>query len=123
MGPEHELYASPASYRPFEQGPKNCIGQTLVYNEIRVAIIMAARIFDIKPAYDEWDAIKQQEMGILARLRRKTFGEPIKTVHGYRAYQTERAGTHPADGYPCRVSLRSVQGAGKVLSHQNLLQQ
>jgi hypothetical protein len=29
----------------------------------------------------------------------------VKTVHGDMAYQTEKAGTHPADGYPYRISL------------------
>jgi len=49
----HQLYPNPAAFRPFEQGPRNCIGQTLVYNEIGTVLIMTARIFDISPVYDE----------------------------------------------------------------------
>lgn len=104
---EHELYPNPAAFRPFEQGPRSCIGQNLVYNEMRILLVMTARVFDIKPAYDEWDAMKLANEGPLPKLARFAGlgGNQIKTVHGERAYQTEKAGTHPADGYPCRVSL------------------
>ncbi|PYH90485.1 cytochrome P450 [Aspergillus ellipticus CBS 707.79] len=102
----HELYPDPAAYRPFEQGPRNCIGQTLVYNEMRVVLVMTARQFDIRPAYDEWDAMKPKTEGLVARFMGLGAGNPVrKTVDGDRAYQTEKAGTHPADGYPCRATL------------------
>ncbi|KAF2180348.1 cytochrome P450 [Zopfia rhizophila CBS 207.26] len=103
--PDHELYPNPAAYRPFEQGLRNRIGQTLVYNEMRILMIMTARVIDIKPAYDEWDALKEKEVGLFARVVRKFAGEPIKTVHGDRAYQTKKVGTHPANGYPCHVDI------------------
>jgi len=109
VGPEHELYPKSVStaYRPFEHGSRNCIAQTLVYNELRVALIMTVRSFDISPAYSEWDACKQASEGLLASLLKK-FGiksEEPNTVLGERAYQTTRSGAHPADRYPCRVSL------------------
>ena len=101
----HEFYPYAAAYRPFEQGPRSCIAQTLVYNEIRIAMIMTARTFDISPAYDEWDARERREMGFVGQLKTRIFGEPVKTVHGDRAYQTEKAGTHPANGYPFHVKI------------------
>jgi cytochrome P450 len=109
VGPDHKLYPKSAltAYRPFEHGTRNCIAQTLVYNELRVALIMTARSFDIVPAYGEWDARKQAREGFLALLM-KRFGlksEESRTVLGERAYQTTRSGAHPADRYPCRVSL------------------
>ena len=109
VGVDHELYPNPSAYRPFEQGPRNCIGQTLVYNEIRIVMVMTLRLFDIKPAYDEWDAMKSSNEGRLKKLIRCAGScgqaEDIKAVHGERAYQAEKTLMHPADGYPCRVTL------------------
>lgn len=107
--PGYELYTEPNSgaFRPFEHGPRNCIGQTLVYNEMRIVLILTARTFDIHSAYEEWDALQLEYEGLLTRLARKLGlkGEDIKTVRGERAYQTVKPGSHPADGYPCRVGL------------------
>lgn len=106
---DDELYPNPAAYRPFEQGPRNCIGQTLVYNEMRIVMVMTIRLFNIQPAYDEWDEMKARNEGLPKKLIRWAGfhggAQPITTVHGERAYQTEKAGTHPADGYPCRVTF------------------
>ncbi|KAJ5652032.1 hypothetical protein N7507_009458 [Penicillium longicatenatum] len=104
--PGHELYPVPGAWRPFEQGPRNCIGQTLVYNEIRVLLAMSLRLFDISPAYEEWDALKLQNQGWVSRLTGR-FGKAVpNTVNGERAYQTEKA-AFPVDDYPCRISLRA----------------
>lgn len=102
---DSELYPNLDAYRPFEQGPRGCIGQTLVYNEIRIVMIMTARTFDIKPAYDEWDVLKEKELSVLGKAKRSIVGTPVRTMHGDRAYQTEKAGAHPVDGYPCHVSI------------------
>ncbi|KAF2707700.1 cytochrome P450 [Pleomassaria siparia CBS 279.74] len=107
--PGHELYPKSVltAYRPFEHGSRNCIAQTLVYNELRVALILTAPRFNIEPAYDEWDADSRSREGLFTRLMRSVDlkGEECKTVSGERAYQTTRSGAHPADRYPCRVSL------------------
>ncbi|KAI0479535.1 putative cytochrome P450 [Xylariaceae sp. FL0804] len=103
VGPEHELYPDQAAYRPFEQGPRNCIGQTLVFNELRIGLILTCRDLEISNAYSDFDAQKEREMGIWGRLKRKVVGEPIRTVNGDRAYQTDSGGLHPVDGFPCYV--------------------
>jgi hypothetical protein len=104
--PGHELYPVPGAWRPFEQGPRNCIGQTLVYNEIRVLLAMSLRLFDISPAYEEWDALKLQNQGLVSRLTGRFGKAVLNTVNGERAYQTEKA-AFPVDDYPCRISLRA----------------
>ncbi|KAF2875734.1 cytochrome P450 [Massariosphaeria phaeospora] len=104
---DHELYPNPGAYRPFEQGPRACIGQTLVYNEMRTVLALTGRSFEISPAYDEWDREQERSEGWMKKLGKRVglVREMPRTVHGDRAYQTEKAGTHPADGYPCRVEL------------------
>ena len=92
VGPEHPLYPVRGAWRPFEFGPRNCVGQTLVTLDVRVALVMTVREFDINDAYEEWDRLHPTK--------------DIKTVRGERAYQVSSGGAHPADGFPCRVSLR-----------------
>ncbi|PHH67383.1 hypothetical protein CDD81_152 [Ophiocordyceps australis] len=104
VGPEHELYPDPAAYRPFEQGPRNCIGQTLVWNELKIAVILVCRELEIREAYADFDAQREAERGLLDRLKIGVFGQPIKTAYGERAYQTDTGGLHPANGFPCYVS-------------------
>ncbi|KAF2726543.1 sterigmatocystin biosynthesis P450 monooxygenase StcS [Polyplosphaeria fusca] len=92
--PGHELHPQPGAWRPFELGPRNCIGQALVLIEFRVILACLVREFDIAPAYDEWDE-KQSRKG-------------VKLLRGERAYQVEKGAAHPVDEYPCRVKLACV---------------
>lgn len=108
VGPEHDLHPDPSAFRPFEQGPRNCIGQTLVWNELRVAIILTCRDLEIRDAYDDFDAKRESELGGVGKMKRTLFGQPVKTVHGELAYQTDSGGLHPANGYPCYVQRANV---------------
>lgn len=108
VGSEHELYPQPGAWRPFELGPRACIGQTLSTNELKIVLVLAVRKYDVKPAYEEHDKMK---MGSAGRMR-QVFGglefgaEKIGAYRGDRAYQTEKAGAHPSEAYPCYVSTR-----------------
>jgi cytochrome P450 len=93
VGQDHELYPVKGAWRPFEFGPRNCIGQGLVMLELRVVLAIVASQLDISPAYDQWDKI-----------------HPVtgpKEVDNERAYQIEKGGAHPADMYPCTVSFKA----------------
>lgn len=94
VGPEDPLYPVKGAWRAFEFGPRGCIGQTLALLELRIALVMTLREFDITSAYDEWDGLHPRDS--------------VKQVNGHRAYQAEKGGggAHPADGVPCRVTLR-----------------
>lgn len=91
-----EKHLSPAvkgAWRPFEHGPRNCIGQELATLEIRLILALTLREFKIESAYDEWDKVKQRKRP--------------KTVDGDRAYQILSGAAHPSDGFPCRVSINA----------------
>lgn len=98
-GPEDPLYTGgpkpKGAWRPFEQGPRNCIGQTLVMLELKIALVLTAREIDVIPVYEEWDALHVKGEKV------------IKMVNGDRAYQEEKIAAHPADGFPVRLQLRS----------------
>lgn len=92
VGPEHPLYPVKGGWRPFEHGPRNCVGQTLAMLDMHITLVLVVREFEVRHAYDEWDAMHPKKS--------------VKSVNGERAYQTMTAGSHPADGFPCRVTLR-----------------
>ncbi|KAL8861293.1 MAG: hypothetical protein Q9178_002165 [Gyalolechia marmorata] len=45
------------AWRPFEYGPRNCIGQELAYIELKIFMVLTLRDFDIRPAYEEQDKL------------------------------------------------------------------
>ncbi|KAL8727061.1 MAG: hypothetical protein Q9166_006304 [cf. Caloplaca sp. 2 TL-2023] len=87
---DHELYPVQNAWRPFERGPRNCIGQELALTEIKIILAMTVRDFDFADQYEEFDALRNNPRG--------------RQVNGQRAYMMRRPGTFPADHYPCKVT-------------------
>ncbi|KAI0387352.1 cytochrome P450 [Hypomontagnella monticulosa] len=83
------LYPPKNAWRPFEMGPRNCIGQELVSVEVRLILALTAREFDFEDAYPE-DA---------------------PSWMGDKAYQVTNpeiaATAHIKDGLPVRIKVRS----------------
>ncbi|KAF2649458.1 cytochrome P450 [Lophiostoma macrostomum CBS 122681] len=103
----HELHPKPGAWRAFEAGPRNCIGQTLAIMEMKIALAMTARTFVIEPAYEEFQSIQRNRKSWLmsvavSMLPRKA---QMNTYRGDVVFQTEKAGAHPSEGYPCRITL------------------
>ncbi|MCJ1394721.1 hypothetical protein MMC18_007601 [Xylographa bjoerkii] len=92
VGPENPYYPVKGAWRPFEFGRRNCVGQTLVMLDVKTVLVMTLREFDIRPAYEEWDKLHPSK--------------GMKIVAAERAYLVSHGGAHPADGYPCRVTVR-----------------
>ncbi|KAK8006023.1 hypothetical protein PG991_012320 [Apiospora marii] len=94
VDPGHPLYPRhKEAYRPFEKGPRNCIGQELALLEVRIILAMVLREFDFADAYAEFHAQKAGGPG---------------EVRGDRAYQTLFGSSKPNSGYPCKVSRRAA---------------
>lgn len=100
VDPSHALYPAPHAWRPFEKGPRNCVGMELAMTEIKIILALTVRGFEIRDAYAEFDR---------GRGRREGMG-----VQGRRTYMVRgTGGGHPADGYPCRVSMAKRDGRGE----------
>ena len=87
--PEHELYPIKGAWRPFEFGPRNCIGQELAVLEMKAALLMTVRRFEFRMVYEEWDCLFPKR--------------GMRFVGGERAYQALDGG--PSEGMPCRVRI------------------
>ncbi|KAJ4394400.1 hypothetical protein N0V93_003617 [Gnomoniopsis smithogilvyi] len=84
------LYPRKNAFRPFELGPRNCIGQELAQLELRAILAMTLRELEFEPAYEE-DAPQ---------------------ALGEKAYQVMGFGDitgHVKGGFPVRVKLRDVK--------------
>lgn len=46
----------PTAFRPFEHGPRNCIGQDLALLEIKIVLVLTLRAFDVRAVYEEFYA-------------------------------------------------------------------
>jgi cytochrome P450 len=97
----HELYPVTGAYRPFEHGPRNCIGQNLAMLELRVVLALTIRRFKILPAYDEWDSLTTKGWLESAGFVQK----PVQLFEGERVYSIEKGAGHPKQGYPCKVTV------------------
>lgn len=95
VGPEDPLYPSvKGAWRPFEYGPRNCLGQLSVMLEVKTVLALTVREFDIIPAYEEFDKLHPRK--------------GIRNADGERVYQIDEGAAHPADHFPCRVFLRDI---------------
>ncbi|KAJ5114158.1 hypothetical protein N7456_002692 [Penicillium angulare] len=88
----HPLYPPTGGWRPFEHGPRSCIGQSMSLMGIRATLAVVVRQFDFHDQYAEYD-----------RLDPST---GINEMFGERAYMIQKGAGHPAHGFPCKVTLR-----------------
>ena len=84
------LHPVKGAWRPFEFGPRNCIGQELALLELKLVMVMTLREFNITASYDMEDQDRR--------------GEKPRTVNGERAYPVLKGTTRPVEGFPCRVT-------------------
>ena len=92
VGEDDPLYPVKDAWRPFERGPRNCIGQELAIAELKIILALTVREFRIVDAYRKWD------------VQKGTAKKEQSGIGGERAYQiNSRGGAHACESYPCRV--------------------
>ncbi|KGO64317.1 Cytochrome P450 [Penicillium expansum] len=82
--PERHLVTDPAdpyfvprdAWRPFEKGPRMCLGQTLALMQLKIALVMTVRTFDFEIVYEEGtfmyqvlDVTAKPSLGLPTRVR------------------------------------------------------
>ena len=88
-------HAPPAdAYRPFEKGPRMCIGSEMAMIEIRVVLAMTLRRFRFESAYAEYRRRHPDEVDA-AGGRTEAFGD--------EAYQVFSSTAKPKSGVPMYV--------------------
>lgn len=80
------------AWRPFEKGPRNCLGQELAMMEMKIVLLLTVREFNFESLYHQGDSPQAPER------------------HGGRAYQMVAFSAKPAGGMPMKVGLR---GSGR----------
>jgi cytochrome P450 len=84
-----ELYPHKNTYRPFELGQRNCIGQEFAMTELRLVLALILGEMDFAPQFDENGP--------------KYFGSVL-----YQTCPPEEIVMHPRDGMPMKVLLRKT---------------
>lgn len=91
MAPQGDpLHPNKDAWRPFSMGPRSCIGQELAMVEIKLVAALVCRDFDVREAWEEWDA---KRGGMVKR----------EMVGGERLYGCGQTVQHPKDGMPVCV--------------------
>ena len=91
-----EFCPKQGAWRPFELGPRACIGKELSLLELKVLLSLVARCFELTAAYKELDAAEEEQ-----HKSKKLRMAVVKTVDGERAYQVGKG--EPSAFLPCRV--------------------
>ncbi|KAJ4246002.1 hypothetical protein NW762_013746 [Fusarium torreyae] len=74
------------AWRPFELGPRACIGQELAMTELRMLLVMIVRDLEIIPQYNDTDLC-------------------VLGTQAYQVTMSEELTAHPRNGMPVQVEL------------------
>jgi cytochrome P450 len=108
--PERFLHGNSANipadaWRPFERGPRACIGQEFTYLEVKTVLALTLREFDVRCAFDELASLSKDgtfwtKDSSFQSGPQEAFGDPM--------YQILLATAKPREGMPARVKRRKA---------------
>ncbi|KIW70862.1 hypothetical protein, variant 2 [Phialophora macrospora] len=108
--PDAKLHtpAGKDAWRPFEKGPRNCIGQELAMMEAKVVIALIVKDIDFTA---EFDGERIEPGDWIPKETRDEFkdgmpGQERLTVEGHRPYQVLLGAARPRGGMAGRLKLR-----------------
>ncbi|KAK4935590.1 hypothetical protein LTR10_023384 [Elasticomyces elasticus] len=114
--PDAKLHtpAGKDAWRPFEKGPRNCIGQELAMLETKIALSLVVPELDFTAEYDgkpinvgDWVPVETRD-----EYKDGRPGVERLTIEGHRPYQVLLGAARPADGMTGRLRLRRCDGMG-----------
>ncbi|KAK5546428.1 hypothetical protein LTR23_003533 [Exophiala sp. CCFEE 6169] len=95
------------AWRPFEKGPRNCIGQELAMIETKIALALLVNDLDFTAEYagakiESWTPVET-----IDEFKDGKPGVERLTIEGHKPYQVLHGAARPKDGMTGRLSLRS----------------
>lgn len=108
--PDAKLHtpAGKDAWRPFEKGPRNCIGQELAMLETKIALALVVPELDFTAEYGgkpinegDWVPVETRD-----EYQDGKPGVERLTIEGHRPYQVLLGAARPADGMTGRLRLR-----------------
>lgn len=117
--PDAELFteAGRDAFRPFEKGPRNCIGQELAMLEGKIILALTAREFDFVLEYPgegpdaRYPAVESaaQELGEDTEYGRGVRDGTVRPIHveGHRVWPSLLGAAKPNGGCPGRIYFRT----------------
>lgn len=102
--PYHISILPQGSYRPFERGPRTCIGSNLAYMEAKIVLSIIARGF-------EWQKVgldgKKPKPGEVKYFGTGKEDEKVGKQRGWEVWCINNVTSVPVDGMKMRIKLRS----------------
>ena len=98
--PENASNLPENAWRPFEKGPRNCIGQDLALLEARIILAVVVRRFEFQTAFESLDELNNDGSFY---AKDESFRKGKQDLDGEELYPILLGTAKPREGMPCRV--------------------